>query len=204
LRSIDGFSQALIEDAADMLPENARRHLDRIRAATRRMAHLIDDILTLSRVARAHMKREAVDVTDLAGRIIGDLRRDDPARLVTVTIPPGMTVVADARLLRIALENLLDNAWKFTSRCERAHIEIGPMTSADGQRGFYVRDDGAGFDPAYSEKLFGPFQRLHGEAEYPGTGIGLATVQRIVHRHGGRIWAEGAPGVGACFSFTLA
>jgi PAS domain S-box-containing protein len=203
LRSIDGFSQALVEDVGPSLPADARNHLDRIRAATHRMGHLIDDLLTLSKVSRGEMKRERIDVSEVATRIFADLGRQAPARSVTLTIAPAMVAHGDARLLRVALENLLDNAWKFTGNQASAHIEIGQMTH-DGLAGaFYVRDNGAGFDPTYAEKLFGPFQRLHPASEFPGTGIGLATVRRIVHRHGGRVWAEGQPGKGACFYFTL-
>jgi signal transduction histidine kinase len=203
LRSIDGFSQALVEDAGPGLTTEARGHLDRIRAAAQRMAQLIDDLLMLSRVSRAEMHREQVDLTDLAASIVNDLRARSPARVVDVVIAPDMTVQGDARLLRIALENLLDNAWKFTARCDDARIEVG-QTAEAAQRVFYVRDNGAGFDPTYASRLFGPFQRLHAASEFPGNGIGLATVRRIVHRHGGHAWAEGAPGRGACVYFTLA
>jgi PAS domain S-box-containing protein len=202
LRSIDGFSQALIEDAGPSLTPEAKRHLDRIRAATLRMAHLIDDLLGLSRVARSEMTRERVDVTDLAGRILAELARQSPDRSVKLTIAPAMTASGDSRLLRVALENLLENAWKFTTGREDARIEVG-QTKNGAAPVFFVRDNGAGFDPGYAGKLFVPFQRLHASSEFPGTGIGLATVRRIVHRHGGRVWAEGQPGQGACFSFTL-
>ena len=203
LRSIDGFSQALVEDAGPALPEDARRHLDRIRAATLRMSHLIDDMLALSKVSRAEMKRTPVDLSDLAARTVAALRHQAPTRDVTVTIAPDMTAEGDARLLRVALENLLDNAWKFTSRRDRPQIEVGRMSGQDAAPIFFVRDNGTGFDPAYADKLFGPFERLHAASDYPGTGIGLATVQRIVHRHGGRVWAEAEPNRGACFYFTL-
>lgn len=203
LRSIDGFSQALVEDAGPALPEDARRHLDRIRAATLRMSHLIDDMLALSKVSRAEMKRTPVDLSDLAARTVAALRHQAPTRDVTVTIAPDMTAEGDARLLRVALENLLDNAWKFTSRRDRPQIEVGRTSGQDSTPIFFVRDNGTGFDPAYADKLFGPFERLHAASDYPGTGIGLATVQRIVHRHGGRVWAEAEPNRGACFYFTL-
>jgi PAS domain S-box-containing protein len=202
LRSIDGFSQALVDDAGPSLPGEAKGHLDRIRAATQRMAHLIDDLLALSKVARSEMTREPVDVTDLAGRILADLGRQSPARSVRLSIAPAMTASGDPRLLRVALENLLANAWKFTTGREDAHIEVG-RTEDGSADAFFVRDNGAGFDPTYADKLFAPFQRLHASSEFPGTGIGLATVQRIVSRHGGRVWAEGQPGRGACFYFTL-
>lgn len=203
LRSIDGFSQALVEDAGPALPEDARRHLDRIRAATLRMSHLIDDMLALSKVSRAEMKRTPVDLSDLAARTVAALRHQAPTRDVTVTIAPDMTAEGDARLLQVALENLLDNAWKFTSRRDRPQIEVGRTSGQDSTPIFFVRDNGTGFDPAYADKLFGPFERLHAASDYPGTGIGLATVQRIVHRHGGRVWAEAEPNRGACFYFTL-
>jgi PAS domain S-box-containing protein len=202
LRSIDGFSQALVDDVGPSLPGEAKGHLDRIRAATLRMEHLIEDLLALSRVARSEMTREGIDVTDLAGRIFADLGRQSPDRSVRLTIAPAMTASGDPRLLRVALENLLANAWKFTTGREDAHIEVG-RTQNGAAAAFFVRDNGAGFDPQYADKLFAPFQRLHASSEFPGTGIGLATVQRIVSRHGGRVWAEGQPGQGACFYFTL-
>jgi light-regulated signal transduction histidine kinase (bacteriophytochrome) len=167
------------------------------------MAQLIDDFLTLSKVSRGEMKHECVDLSDLANRIVGDLCHRTPERSVTFTIAPAMVANGDARLLRVALENLLGNAWKFTGNRGNAHIEIG-QTPPDGLGTvFYVRDNGAGFDPAYVEKLFRPYHRLHTASEFPGSGIGLATVRRIVHRHGGRVWAEGQPGQGACFYFAL-
>ena len=203
LRSIDGFSQALVEDIGEHLPDEARSHLDRIRHATRRMGRLIDDLMALSKVGRAEMSRERVDLSDVAEQVVAELRRQQPARQIAVTIAPGLTARADAPLVRLAMQNLIENAWKFTSRRDLSTIEIGQ--TRDGERGpaFFVRDNGAGFDPEYSHKLFGPFQRLHAVSEFPGTGIGLATVQRIVHRHGGRVWAEGRIDGGACFYFTL-
>lgn len=203
LRSIDGFSQALVEDIGPMLPIEARDHLDRVRAATQRMGHLIDDLLTLSKASRGEMTRERIDLSDVATRVVADLRRQGPDRSVTFTIGPAMTALGDARWVRVALENLLANAWKFTRDREHACIDVG-QTSRDGLDAvFYVRDNGAGFDPTYTDRLFVPFQRLHAVSEFPGSGIGLATVRRIVHRHGGRVWAEGQPGQGACFYFTL-
>jgi len=203
LRSIAGFSQALIEDAGPSLSADARDDIARIVAASRRMDHLINDLLTLSMVTRAEMTRESVDVTELAERIIAELSDTSPTRPVAATVAPGMVAHGDPRLVRVALENLLTNAWKFTSRRERACIDVG-QTEADGASPvFFVRDNGVGFDPAFADKLFGPFQRLHDAAEFPGTGIGLATVRRIVLRHGGRVWAESRPGQGACFYFTL-
>ncbi len=198
LRSIDGFSQALLEDFGDKLDATGKGYLARVRGAAQRMALLIDDLLDLSRVARAALVRAHVDVTRLAHATVAELRERDPARVVDLVIEDGLTADADPRLLGIVFENLLGNAWKFTARRERARIEVG--RAGDG---FFVRDDGAGFDMAYAHKLFGAFQRLHATAEFPGTGIGLAIVQRILRRHGGTIRAEGAVGRGATFFFTL-
>jgi signal transduction histidine kinase len=202
LRSIDGFSQALIEDCSKDLSQDALGYLTRIRAATERMAQLIEDLLNLSRVSRGELSQQDVDVAELAKRVVTDLRHRDPKRNVEVSIWDSMHAHADSRLLRAALENLIGNAWKFTSKAAQPRIEVGALR--DGARStFFVRDNGAGFDMAYSNKLFGAFQRLHSVSEYQGTGIGLATVQRIVHRHGGRIWADAHPGRGAVFFFTL-
>jgi len=203
LRSIAGFSQALIEDAGPSLSADARDDIARIVAASRRMDHLINDLLTLSMVTRAEMTRESVDVSDLATRIVAELADVSPTRPVATTVAPGMVAHGDPRLVRVALENLLTNAWKFTSRRERACIEVGHIDGDGTGPVFFVRDNGVGFDPAFADKLFGPFQRLHDAAEFPGTGIGLATVRRIVLRHGGRVWAESRLGEGACFYFTL-
>ena len=202
LRAIDGFSQALVEDFSESLSEDARRYLTRIRAATQRMGQLIEDLLNLSRVSRAALERREVDVSELAGQVVADLRTRDPVRKVDVAVWEDMRVQADQRLLRAALENLIGNAWKFTAKREPARIEVGAMRDG-GATTFFVRDNGAGFDMAYADKLFGAFQRLHAASEYPGTGIGLATVQRIVSRHGGRIWADAQPGKGAAFYFRL-
>ena len=166
------------------------------------MGQLIDDMLSLSRVGRAEMQREPVDLTALARAITGRLRETGPERLVEFVIQEGLTAVGDPQLLEIALSNLLDNAWKFTGKRPEGLIEFGRM-QLEGQPVFFVRDNGAGFDPAYADKLFGAFQRLHKASEFPGTGIGLATVQRILHRHGGRVWAEAAVDQGATFYFTL-
>lgn len=202
LRSIDGFSQALLEDYADRLDETGRQYLGRVRAATVRMGTLIDDLLKLSRVTRAEMTREPVDVSALTESIIADLRREFPEREVEVVIEPGILVEGDSKLLHIALDNLLSNAWKFTGQRRPARIEFG-LREVGGERACFVRDNGAGFDMAYANKLFGPFQRLHAPTEFPGTGIGLAIVHRIILRHGGRIWVEAAVGNGATFYFTL-
>lgn len=200
LRSIDGFSQALLEDYDDKLDATGRQYLMRSRAAAQRMAQLIDDILMLSRVTRAGLRPSAVDLSAVAQEIAAGLREQEPDRTAEWRIQPDLRVIGDPQLLRIALDNLLGNAWKFTGRRDTAVIEFG---RADTNGTFVVRDNGAGFDMTYADKLFGAFQRLHASAEFPGTGIGLATVQRIISKHGGRIWAEGAADRGAAFYFTL-
>jgi signal transduction histidine kinase len=203
VRAIDGFSQALAEELPEQLSDGARRYFERIRAATQRMGQLIEDLLNLSKVSRGTLELREVDLSALANQVIRDLATRDPERNVDVSVWEGIKVNGDVRLLRAALENLLGNSWKFTSKVAKPRIEVGTMR--DGDRSVYfVRDNGAGFDMAYADKLFGAFQRLHGMEEFPGTGIGLATVQRIVHRHGGRVWADAAPGRGAVFYFTLA
>ncbi len=202
LRTMDGFSQALLEDYADRLDDPGRDFLERIRSASQRMAHLIDDLLGLSQVTRSEMQFADVNLSALAEQLVGELQKTEPARQVTWTIAPGLVARADAGLVRLVLQNLLGNAWKFTAQRPQAHVEFG-ATSHNGRRAYFVRDDGAGFDMAYADKLFGAFQRLHRTAEYPGTGVGLATVQRIVHRHGGEVWAEGAVVRGATYYFTL-
>jgi signal transduction histidine kinase len=202
LRGIDGFARALEEDYGDRLEGDGRRYLGRIRAGAARMGQIIDDLLLLSRVARSELRRERVDLGALALEVYAALRTAEPARDVRLFVGEGLLAEGDSRLLRIALENLLGNAWKYTSRKERAHLEFAARAQ-DGQTVYHVRDDGAGFDMAYADKLFGAFQRLHSASEFPGSGIGLATVARIVHRHGGRVWAKGEPGQGATFFFTL-
>ena len=202
LRSIDGFSQVLLEDYAAQLDEAGRDSLRRVRAASQRMATLIDDLLKLARVTRAEMRTEVVDLSGMAREIASDLQRTDAARQVEFVIAPGLKVRADAPLLRVALENLLRNSWKYTAKQPRPRVEFGSI-EANGGRAFMVRDNGAGFDMKYMDKLFGVFQRLHSAAEFEGTGVGLATVRRIINRHGGRIWAEGAVDQGATFYFTL-
>ena len=203
LRSIEGFSQILLEDYADKLDEEGEDYLGRVRAASRHMATLIDDLLDLSRVSREPLRREPVDLGDLATSIIGELRRTQPERAVEFVTEEEVMASADANLVAVALENLIGNAWKFTSKKPRARIEFGSINRQGEERTYFVRDDGAGFDEAYAGKLFGAFQRLHASEEFEGTGIGLATVQRIIHRHGGRVWAEGKVGGGATFYFTL-
>ena len=208
LRSIDGFSQALLEDYAGQLDDRARDYLNRVRGATQHMGHLIDDMLTLSRVTRAEMRRETVDLSALAADVLAELQKSEPERKVDWRIESGLVAVCDERLLRVALVNLLGNAWKFTGKTANAKIEFGsmrnaPIPNAQGTMEFFVRDNGAGFDMAYAGKLFDAFQRLHLSSEFPGTGVGLATVQRIVHRHGGQVRGESVPGQGATFYFTL-
>ncbi len=202
LRSIDGFSQALLEDYAEMLDARGQDYLRRVRAAAKRMGRLIDDLLQLSRLTRRVMHRRSVNLSDMVRQIAEDLAGQEPERQVEWVIAPDVTAVGDPHLLQVALENLLGNAWKFTSKHPTARIEFGVMQK-EGRTVYYVRDDGAGFDMAYADKLFGAFQRLHGLAEFEGTGIGLATVQRIIHRHGGQVWAEGEVEKGATFYFTL-
>jgi PAS domain S-box-containing protein len=202
LRSIDGFSQALLEDYKDKLDEEGQDHLNRVRASTQRMGQLIDDLLNLSRASRGEMIREKVDVSKLAREIAEELRATEPKRSVEFVITDGLFAETDLRLLRIVLTNLLGNAWKFTAKRADARIEFG-VEGENGSRSFFARDNGAGFDMNYASKLFGAFQRLHAVTEYPGTGIGLATVQRIINRQGGRIWAEGKLQEGATFRFSL-
>jgi hypothetical protein len=202
LRRIESFSQAVIESQAERLDQNGRRYLERVVEASRQMGQLIDDVLYLSRVSRAELRQHEVDLSAIAALVVERLRETEPGRDVEVRIRPGMIVVGDGQLLRIALENLLGNAWKFTAREPAPRIEFG-QTQVAGEPTYFVRDNGAGFDMAYVDKLFTPFQRLHLASEYPGSGIGLATVQRIIHRHAGRVWAEGLSGQGATFHFTL-
>ena len=202
LRSIDGFSQILLEDYSDELDEEGKSYLGRVRAASQRMGRLIDDLLGLSRVTRGALRREPVDLSFEAREIITELCKREPERRVEAQVSDGLVAHGDTRLLRIALENLISNAWKFTEKEPEARIEFG-ITRLAGTSAYYVSDNGAGFDMAYADKLFGAFQRLHGAEEFEGTGIGLATVQRVVHRHGGRVWAEGEVGHGATFYFTL-
>ena len=202
LRSIDGFSQALLEDYTDKLEEQGKDYLNRVRSASQRMGELIDDLLDLSRVTRGEMHRETVDVSAMGSAIAAELQQREPRRHVEFDIAEGLVAEADGRLLRAVLENLLGNSWKFTGKKPSGRIEMG-TTQHDGASALYVRDDGAGFDMAYADKLFGAFQRLHDATDFQGTGIGLATVQHIINRHGGRIWAEGAVGQGATFYFTL-
>jgi signal transduction histidine kinase len=201
LRSIGGFSEILLEDHAAQLDEDGRRYLERIRANAKGMSGLISDILTLSKISRADIKREDVDLTQLALTVLAALRAQEPGRRIEVEIEPWLKAKADPRLARVALENLLGNAWKFTAKTALARIRFGHAAGREAV--FYIEDNGAGFDMARAERIFEPFQRLHSSGDFEGSGIGLATVQRIVHRHGGSIRAEGRVGGGARFFFSL-
>jgi PAS domain S-box-containing protein len=203
LRGIDGFSQALQEDCADQLGEQGRHYLERVRAGTQRMGLLIDDLLKLSRVSRGALNRVPLDLTAMARALVVDLRQRDPDRSVEVQVQDGLAALGDPGLVRVALGNLLDNAWKYTARAAQARIAFTRDPEAGRDDAFRVQDNGAGFDMRYADKLFTAFQRLHSAADFEGTGIGLAIVQRIIRRHGGRVWAEGAEGAGATFHFTL-
>jgi PAS domain S-box-containing protein len=202
LRAIDGFSRALTEDYGDHLDDEGQDYFDRIRYNVSRMGQLIDDLLRLSRVSRSTMTYAPVNFSSLVQELIDELRRDEPQRAVTVAIAPDLTITADPTLMRVAIANLVQNAWKFTAQQPSARIEFG-LERQRGEAVYYLRDNGAGFDMAYVDKLFGVFQRLHNTDEFPGTGIGLATVQRAIHRQEGRVWAEAAVGQGATFYFTL-
>jgi PAS domain S-box-containing protein len=202
LRAIDGFSQTLLEEYADKLDPDGQQYLDRVRNAAQRMGVLIDDMLKLSRVTRSEIKREMVDLSALGLQVIEELQKNEPQRQVEVTVMPGMTVIGDRSLLEIVLENLLGNAWKYTGGMDMARIEFGSEI-LENETVYFVQDNGIGFDMQYANKLFTPFQRLHSSGEFPGTGIGLATVARIIARHNGRIWAEATPDQGACFRFVL-
>ncbi|HET6496002.1 MAG TPA: ATP-binding protein [Thermoleophilia bacterium] len=203
LRALDGFSAMLLEDYGDQLDDKGRGYLKRVRAADQRMAALIDALLELSRLNRGELMRERLDLTAMAREIAAEIVEAEPGRTVEFVVTDSLEAYADRRLMQALLTNLLDNAWKFTAQHEAARIEVG-VADAEGERAFFVRDDGAGFDVAYADKLYGAFQRLHGADEFEGLGIGLATAQRIVRRHGGRAWAEGAVEMGATFWFTLA
>jgi PAS domain S-box-containing protein len=202
LRTIDGFSLALLEDCGSKLDEVCAGHLQRIRTAAQRMGALIDDLLNLSRVTRASLNLQNFDLSAIAADVAKELQVSQPERQVAWKIQPALLAAGDSQLLRVAIENLLNNAWKFTSKRSDSLIEFG-AAQKNGETAFFVKDNGAGFDPAYADRLFGAFQRLHGAAEFPGTGVGLATVQRVIHRHGGRIWAESSQDHGATFFFTL-
>jgi light-regulated signal transduction histidine kinase (bacteriophytochrome) len=203
LRAIDGFSDILLRDYRDKVDEAGQRSLQRVRSGAQRMAQLIDDLLSLSRVTRTQMKRQDVDLSTAAREVADELRRLDPDREVEVIIPDGLTAQGDPRLLRQVLENLIGNAWKYTSKQPAARIEMGTCSGPTGNLAYFVKDNGAGFDMKYAGKLFAVFQRLHSNSEFPGNGVGLATVQRIILRHGGEVWAEGAVGQGATLYFSF-
>ncbi|HEU5315479.1 MAG TPA: ATP-binding protein, partial [Chloroflexota bacterium] len=220
LRSIDGFSRIVLDRYAAQLDAVGQDYLRRVRAASQRMGQLIDDLLALSRVSRAELRRERLDLTALAQAVAAELRERQPERHVDLLVRSGLEAIGDPSLVRAVLENLIGNAWKFTGKRERARIEVGTLgslvgrgtlgaperrtpTRLDGLTAFFVRDNGAGFDMAYADKLFGAFQRLHATADFEGTGVGLATVQRIVRRHGGWVWAESEVDQGATFYFAL-
>ena len=202
LRAIDGFSQALLEDCEDKLDLQGKDYLIRIRTATQRMSTLIEDLLNLSRITRSEMSMEKVNLTRIVRSVINELQNSQPQRHVKIRIADDLEDIADSRLISIALENLMSNAWKFTAKQSEALIEFG-STRDGSKKVYFIRDNGAGFDMTYMDKLFAPFQRLHTIDEYPGTGIGLATVRRIIHRHGGKVWAEGQTGKGATFYFSI-
>ncbi|HLP15294.1 MAG TPA: ATP-binding protein, partial [Bacteroidota bacterium] len=201
-RSIDGFSQLLLDDYQASLDETGKGHLHRIRAAAQRMAQLIDDLLNLSRISRSGINVKRINLSNIVTEIADTLQATQPDRKVEFMIQKEVAAEGDSQLLRIVLENLIGNAWKFTSRHSTARIEFGVLQL--DMPVYFVRDDGAGFDMSYAQKLFGAFQRLHTVVEFQGTGIGLATVQRIIHKHGGRVWAEGKIEQGATVYFTIA
>jgi DNA-binding response OmpR family regulator len=202
LRSIDGFSQALLEDYGSALDTMGQDYLRRVRAAAQRMGELIDDLLQLSRIDRLNMCRESIDLAAIARTVVADLCQQQSREGVEIVLPDTLTIRADGALIRIVLENLLGNALKFSAKNPTPRVELGMAATPEGPA-CYVCDNGVGFDMRYAAKLFGVFQRLHAQEEFPGTGIGLATVQRIIQRHGGRIWAESRPGAGATFHFTV-
>lgn len=202
LRSIDGFSKLVLSRHSSQLDEQALDYLTRIRAAAQRMGILIDDLLKLSRIGRRDLAPKLIDLADVAKGTLAELEEAEPDRRVDIRIPAGLLVQADPGLMAIVTDNLVGNAWKFTSKTPDPKIEMGVVDN-EGERVFFVADNGAGFDPTYAAKMFAPFQRLHRTEDFPGTGIGLATVAKAIRLHGGRIWAEGTPGAGATFFFTL-
>jgi PAS domain S-box-containing protein len=202
LRSISGFSQALLEDYLEKIDADGQDYLQRVRAASIRMGELIDALLGLSRITRSEIHREFTDLSEIAKEFLNELQEEEPERQVEINITPKLVADCDPRLLRAVLQNLISNAWKFTGKKPIAKIEFGAL-KRDGETAYFVRDNGAGFDKAYSDKLFGAFQRLHSTEDFKGIGIGLATVKRIIHRHGGSVWAEGEVEKGATFYFTL-
>jgi light-regulated signal transduction histidine kinase (bacteriophytochrome) len=202
LRSMAGFSTALLEDYSERLDEDGKLYLRKIQDSSELMGQIMDDLLKLSRVTRSEINFEKVNLSDMARKVVEELQKDEPQRKVKITITPDMTAFGDKNLLNIMLQNLLGNAWKYTSKTTKPQIEMGTVEH-NGKRAYFVRDNGVGFDMAYANKLFQPFQRFHKASEFAGTGIGLATVQRIIRRHGGEVWAESKVGEGATFYFTL-
>jgi len=202
LRAIDGFSRALLEDYSDKLDAAGKEDLQTVRKASQRMGHLIDDLLRLSQINRGEMRWTEVNLSQLAGQVAGELTQAEPGREVEFVIAPDCVAGGDAGLLHIVLENGLGNAWKYTSKKSSAKIEFGRTESAKAPA-YFIRDNGCGFEMKYAHKLFGAFQRLHSASEFPGTGIGLASVQRVIHRHGGQVWIEGKLGQGTTLYFTL-
>lgn len=202
LRSVDGFSRILLNDFSEQMPEEARRYVHIIRESAQKMGQLIEDILRLSRISRAELRMETFDLSEYAREIMARLHSETPDRQAAISIQTPLIVTADRNLLLIVLENLLNNAWKFTGKTAVAEITVGMFRQNDDDV-LFVRDNGVGFDMRHAAKLFGAFQRLHTEQDFPGTGIGLAIVQRIINRHGGRIWVESDPGTGTTFYFTL-
>jgi light-regulated signal transduction histidine kinase (bacteriophytochrome) len=202
LRALDGYSQVLTEDYAEKLDDQGKAYLQSIQSSAKRMRTLIDDMLSLSRATHADIKPGPVNLSEIADTVAAGLQKSEPERRVEFNIAKGLVTEADSGLMKLALENLLGNAWKYTGKRDSPRIEFGSFHQS-GKTTYYVRDNGVGFDMAYAGKLFNAFQRLHAESEFPGTGIGLATVHRIIERHGGSVWAESQPGKGAAFYFTL-
>lgn len=202
LRSIDGFSMALLEDYADKIDEEGQDYLNRVRKSAQTMSDLIDDLLELSQLTRSEFKREVVDLSSISSAVLHELAVQEPEREVDTRIEEGIMASGDKRLLKVMMDNLISNSWKYTGKKKKPEIEFG-QTKKNGENVYYIRDNGAGFDMQYADKLFGAFQRLHSSQDFPGTGVGLAIVQRIVHRHGGLTWAEAEPDRGATFYFSL-
>ena len=202
LRGIDSFSQLLIDKHSQQLDEEGLAYLDRVRGAAARMSQLIDALLTLAQVGRGELQPIELDFSYLVQAVASEIAAANSERSVRVAVAPGMRAYGDPRLVRIVVGNLLENAWKFTGRRKRPAIEVGPVQNTT-QPTYYVRDNGAGFDPAYASRLFAAFQRLHADREFPGTGIGLAIVHRVISRHGGKVWADSRPEHGATFYFSL-
>jgi signal transduction histidine kinase len=202
LRAIEGFSQMLLEDHAHNLDQEGKSYLNNVRGATLEMSQLIDDMLQLASITKGKLKRSEVSLSNIAKEILAELQRREPNRKVEWIVEEGVTASADERLVRIAMQNLIHNAWKFTSKTSMAKIEFGQVRDVEPAE-YFIRDNGAGFDMEFADKLFGAFERLHSQDEFEGTGVGLATVQRVVDKHGGLIRGESGPGRGAAFYFTL-